>query len=674
MKLSMYPKLAWGGIRKNKQLYLPYILTSVGMVAMFYIIASLAYSSDLVSIHGGNTLSAILGLGVWVVAIFAAIFLFYTSSFLMRRRQREFGLYNILGMGKRHIGIILLCETFITAAISLVAGLATGVLFCKLAEAGLVRVMKLEIGYELAVSFNAMMIAVPIFAIIFSVILINSLLRIRLAKPIELLHGEHAGEKPPKANPIIGIIGVILLAAAYYIAVTTENPIMALMLFFAAVIMVILGTYAIFIAGSVLLCRLLQKNKRYYYKADNFVSVSSMVFRMKRNGAGLASICILLTMVLVMIASSACLYVSEEDILYNRYPRDITGQVGFRDYGTFSDDEKVSELRATLDDAVAGHGGEPENTFFFRMAVMQTILRDGVALTGKDENVYDAFSYDKLCNVYLMPLRDYNETVGSSYTLADDEVLMYTVRCEYTENSISISDIGTYRVAGHVDDFVEVGEMMAYIESSIVLIMNDVDGRFDTIRQHSSRYVYYGYDVADGAEAEIWSILYDYAPIDDDYDVDNPVGIGYFSVLSRENNRAEFYSLYSGIFFLGIMLSIVFILAAVLIIYYKQISEGYEDSGRFEIMQKVGLTDSDIKHSINSQMRTVFILPIAAATLHLCFAFPIIKRMLRMFGFFNDALLFTTACVSVIIFTMIYLVVYKLTAGAYYRIVRGAER
>ena len=672
MKFSMYPRLAWRGIRKNKQLYLPYILTAVAMVAMFYIVTALAYA-DIEGTHGGSTIVEILGLGSWVMAIFSAIFLFYTSSFLMRRRQREFGLYNILGMGKRHIGGILFCETLITMVISLALGLSLGALFCKLAEAAMLNILKLEIGYELTVSTEAIIIALPIFAAIFGVILISSLLRIRLSSPIALLHGDQSGERPPKANPIIAIIGVILLAAAYYIAVTTENPILAMLLFFLAVVMVIVGTYALFISGSVALCRLLQKNKRYYYKSENFISVSSMTFRMKRNGAGLASICILLTMVLVMITSTACLFASEEQILYQRYPRDITGRLVFRYYENFSNDEIMADLRQNLDSAVTYCGGEPENTYFFRMAMMTSWFENGVFRSENDLFLDQINDFDKLFDVFLMPLRDYNEISGTSYTLANDEALIYTVRCEYEDSSISIGNVGTYRVAGHVDDFPDVDEMLSSITSSIVMIVNDVDAKFEPIEMYSNRFLYYGYDVADGMDETVSTALWNFKITDDDGGSIYP-GLVSFSVQSREANRVDFYSLYGGIFFLGIMLSIVFILAAVLIIYYKQISEGYEDSGRFDIMQKVGLTAEDIKRSINAQMRTVFILPIAAATLHLCFAFPIIQRMLLLFNFRNTTLLVITACACVLSITVIYLIVYKLTAGAYYKLVSGGER
>ena len=669
MNISMYPKLAWGGIRKNKQLYLPYMLTSVGMVTMFYIVTSLADSIGDGSVRGGSTLFEILGLGSWVVAIFSAIFLFYTSSFLMRRRQREFGLYNILGMGKRHIGVIMLFETAITAVISISVGLLLGVTLAKLAEAALSRILEMEIGYRITVSVRAILMAIPLFAVIFIVILLSTLLRVRLSSPIALLHSEHAGERPPRTNPIIGVLGVILLAAAYYIAVTTENPIKALGLFFVAVIMVVIGTYALFVAGSVLLCRILQKNKSYYYKSENFISVSSMVFRMKRNGAGLASICILLTMVLVMITSTVCLYTSEEEILYRRNPREITGRVGIRDFGTFSDDDRIADVMSTLDRAVEDCGGEPENQFYFRIVSMMSVFQDGTAWMTND--LFLDSTLDQIVDVYLVPLRDYNRTVKENYTLADDEALVCFVRDSYDGDKITIGDIATYRIAGQVEEFIEVDEMISYIGSSIVLIVNDVDERFDSIRQYSSRYIYYGYDIADEKEDEVFEAIYENAPIDEREETDDYVGVGSISVSSRNRDRIDFYSLYGGIFFLGVMLSIVFILAAVLIIYYKQISEGYEDRSRFEIMQKVGLTDSDIKRSINSQMRTVFVLPIAAAGIHLCFAFPMLQRLLLMFGFANGQLLLLTACTCVGVIAAIYLIVYKLTAGAYYGIVSG---
>lgn len=353
MRLGFYPKLELTGITKNKKTYFPYILTSVGMVMMLYIVSFLTYSDSVKLMRGGDTVRGFLGLGCSVIGIFSTILLFYTNSFLIRRRKKEFGLYNILGMGKRNLARVLIWETVIIAAISMGAGLGCGILFSKAAELFMANVLGSTVGFAFQITADAIIMTVGWFGVIFVLILLNSLRQIHLAKPIELMRSEAVGEKPPKANWILTILGVVLLGGAYYLAVTIKDPVSAMLWFFAAVIMVILATYMLFIAGSVALCRLLQKNKGYYYKTSHFISVSSMVYRMKRNGAGLASICILSTMVLVMISSTSSLFVGREDTLRGRYPRNIVIDM-FAEDGT--ENEKMHQIAL---DVLDEHGESP---------------------------------------------------------------------------------------------------------------------------------------------------------------------------------------------------------------------------------------------------------------------------------------------------------------------------
>ena len=318
MKKGIYSRLALTGIKKNKKLYIPYILTCIGMVMMFYIITFLSSSDMMMNYPGGETMRGILGFGVYVIGFFAVIFLFYTNSFLVRRRKKEFGLYNILGMVKRNIARVMLWETLFIGAFSIVLGMALGVLFSKLAELVMVNIMSMDVTFGVTIDYKAIYYTVVLFAVIFFLILLNSLRQVHLSNPIALLHSENAGEKPPKANWFFAVLGVLILGCAYYLAVTIKDPVTTLAAFFFAVIMVIVATYLIFISGSVAFCKILQKKKNYYYKTNHFVSVSSMSYRMKRNGAGLASICILCTMVLVMISSTVCLYLGKEDSLRER--------------------------------------------------------------------------------------------------------------------------------------------------------------------------------------------------------------------------------------------------------------------------------------------------------------------------------------------------------------------
>ena len=436
MKVGFYPKLAASGIRKNKRMFIPFILTCTGMVMMFYIIMFLAVSNVLDSLIGAETLRQIFALGSWVIAVFAAIFLFYTNSFLIRRRKKEFGLYNILGMGKRNIAWLLLWETLIIAVISIGAGLVAGIAFSKFAELGMVNIMHGDVTYNLSISFLAIKRSVQVFGVIFLLLLLHSIRQVRFASAISLMRSENTGEKPPKGNWVIGILGILLLAVAYYLAVTIKDPITAILTFFAAVIMVIVGTYLVMISGSVLFCQLLQKKKNYYYKPNHFVSVSSMVYRMKRNGAGLASICILATMVLVMMASTACLYFGQESSIRERYPRDINMVFHFRDSSDLSDTH-IQGLKEGLDEEIKSRDITMENDYCYRSIHISGVLKGNTVQLNKFDAT-DILTQMRL--IYFVPLSDYNNMVDAKETLEDGEALIYTYRGSYDNDTIAISD------------------------------------------------------------------------------------------------------------------------------------------------------------------------------------------------------------------------------------------
>ena len=543
--MSLYARLAWDGIRKNKRLYLPYILTCVGAVTMYYMMRELRDSPLLESMKGGGSSRMILSLGTWVIAVFSLLFLFYTYSFLIRRRQREFGLYHVLGLGKRHIALLCALETLFTAAIALVAGLAAGVGLSFAVELGLRSTMRAAVDFAFSISGGALLQTALLYLAIFLLILLSTLVKVGRGSAMSLLRSENYGEKPPKANIFVAVLGAVLLAVAYVMAVSIQEPLQAMLLFFAAVILVILATYLLFIAGSVALCKALQKNRNYYYQPRHFVSVSSMAYRMKRNGAGLASICILATMVLVMLSSSACLYFGAEDSLNATYPTEFDVTVSVSDPAT------VPDLEKALNEAGAPYG----------VAVWQQ---------GTLEQWED----------------------GAEWSAAFDTGLS-------RERQLSLS-------------------------RAISSALNNPETTW-------------GYSTAFRAEA-----------------------------------ADEFYGTYGSLFFIGIILSVLFICAAVLIIYYKQLCEGYEDQPRFAIMQKVGMTAADIRRSVNSQLLTVFFLPLAGAALHMAFAFPMIRRMLLLFRLTNTGLFVATALISFAVLTVVYTLVYKATSNAYYRIVKGS--
>ena len=678
MRIAFFPKLAWTGIRKNRKLYLPYILSCIGMVMMYYIMHDLSVSPLLKEMMGGTSMGFILSLGKFVIAAFAVIFLFYTNSFLIRRRYKEFGLYNVLGMDKRGIGRIIFWETLLIAVAGIVLGLALGIAFSKFAELGLLRAIGKDVDYRFSVSVKAVLWTAGIFGIIFLLLLLKALWQVSKLKPMELLHSEKAGEKPPKANWVLAVIGALLLGGAYYLAVTIKSPLSALVVFFVAVLMVIAATYLLFISGSVVLCRLLQKNKRYYYKAKHFVSVSSMVYRMKRNGAGLASICILSTMVLVMISSTTSLYFGTDDALASRYPRENFVEVFIPDIDHFGS-ETVQQLSSTYADVFAAQGVTPENVLTFRYANIAGLVRGSEMEIDSEGYQYEAVPMDDLRQVFFISVDDYNSSMGTALSLAANETMVCTRGCSYPYDSYATDGL-TLHIVGTLNALPAIGDVATVVAPTIYFVISDYE-LLRPLCEMKDKYdipllamrLYYGYDLDADSETVIdtYRAVRD-AVIEQECLRDADGGFSYSSDC-LELAKDDFLITYGGLYFLGIMLSIVFCFAAVLIIYYKQICEGYEDQARFEIMRKVGMTAKDIRRSINSQTLTVFFAPLLFAGLHLGFAFPLIWKLLQLFHLSNlRPVLLTTVC-TFVIFGVLYALVYRITAGAYYSIVSKKE-
>ena len=574
----------------------------------------------------------------------------------------------MLGMGKGNIARVLFWEALLVLAGTMVIGLAVGVAVSKLAELLLVNIMHGNVTFTFTVSPRAVLLTAAVFCVIHVLLLIKALLQIRTASAVNLLRSESAGEKPPRANWVLAILGLILLAVAYYLAVTIKQPLSAMAMFFVAVILVILATYLLFIAGSVAICRMLQKNRRYYYKARHFVSVSSMAYRMKRNGAGLASICILSIMVLVTVSSTTGLYFGSEDSLRSRYPRDITLIAKAEDVSMLSD-EKRDAARELVDAYVAEHDATAHNFRDFRVVSVTGAMKDGAITTDPQEaglHITDSTIYQ----VNFLPLPDYNRICGTNETLADDEALISLKRGDYGWDSISVDSKVAYRTRKAPVVFQESGMAAVDVVDTIYVAVKDLQG-LQPLLQGDNRFSQqweYGFDSALSDE--------DQCEMTHQMDVElsdglHRLGMKYVYLEGMAENRYDFYGTYGGFFFLGILLSIVFLFAAVLIIYYKQISEGYEDQKRFEIMQKVGMTRKNIRKSINSQLLTVFFLPLVGAGVHLAFAFPMIRRMLILFNLTNTRLLVETTGITFLAFALIYTLVYRKTSNAYYAIVSG---
>ena len=681
MKGGFYIRLAKDGIMKNRKLYFPYILTCICMIMMFYIIYYLGFSADFTSVRGGDMLQSFLMLGVFVIAIFSLIFLYYTNSFLIRRRKKEFGLYNILGMGKRNLVKILVWENILTAALSIVSGLLLGIVFSKLAELAALRILGGKTGFAIRVEPKPVIVTAVLFIGIFLLIMLRMIFYIFRLRPVEMLKSENVGEKPPKANWILALIGVALLAGAYYLAVAVIDPLSAMLMFFIAVVMVIIATYLLFISGSVALCKLLQKNKKYYYKTKHFVSLSSMIYRMKRNGAGLASICILSTMVLVTLSSTVCLYAQTEDGIQKRYPHDIMMDLTSDDY---TETEPYKEI---VSEVLSEYGEEAENVEDFHLySAAGFQYGDELRLSMADYSETGTGDIESIRSIYMIDLEAYNRLTGENREMADDEFLLYPFKADYDYDTISITGCGTWNVELLEQQPFPVGAAQANAEGSYFIVAKDlsviqqIEEYRNSLAQEDDSLIAtyieesYGFDLAcdDEKQTEIYNTILE--RIGALTSQENGVEYPHYFIDSKAGGRIDYIAINGGLFFLGVLLGAVFLFGTVLIMYYKQISEGYEDQDRFDILMKVGMTRKEVKQSINSQVLTVFFLPLITAGIHLAFAYPLISKILLLMSATEESLLILVTICCYLVFALFYVIVYIITSKGYYTIVSGKEQ
>lgn len=616
----------------------------------------------------------ILEMGTPVIAVFSWILLYYTNSFLIRRRQKEFGLYHILGMGKRELVKILIWENLMTAVISIAGGLLGGILFSKLAELAAVRIVGNHLGYKMTIEPKAIYYTVSLFLAIFAVILLRMLIFIFRTKPVDMLKSETAGEKPPKANWILAIVGLIILAGAYWIAVSIEEPMEAMLWFMVAVLMVIVATYLLFIAGSVAFCRLMQKKKNYYYKTRHFVSISSMVYRMKRNGAGLASICILSTMVLVMVSSTVCLYASIEGNLAKGYPQQFS--VEMASGSSLEDKDREEKLKETVGQTINENKIKLKETKEYHILSTACVKTDE-GIKFEHENIK---SLDSLKMLYILTVADYNRLTGENLSLEKNELYVYLPDEAYEKDTFQVEGCGNWKNKGTPDNQFICGDDVETLNSGVYLIVPDeaVMDQFEAAQRAvygenaSSEKLCYAFDtdLSEEGQVSLVSELQNNISTLQLQDEQFPM----VNVNARAVSKSDYYALYGGLFFLGILLGSVFIFGMILIIYYKQITEGYEDQGRFSILMKVGMTRKEVRQSINSQVMTVFFLPLAMAGMHTAFSFPIIRKILKMFAMNDEKLLILVMICCYLAFTVFYAALYLLTSREYYKIVSRDEK
>lgn len=678
MNKHFYLKLAASNLKKNSRTYLPYIFACIFCVAMFYIIHMMSASQYF--LH--DSLGQILGFGNIVIGIFSVIFLFYTNSFLIKRRKMEFGLFNVLGMDKRHIAKVISLETLFSSTISLVLGLGVGILFSKLVYLILSNIINFKLHDQVVVSMESIMVTLLLFLGVFAITLLNSLRLIHLSKPIELLKGGQTGEREPKIKWILTILGVASLGAGYYLAITIKDPLDALLYFFVAVVFVIIGTYCLFTSVSIFVLKLLKKNKNYYYKTSHFISISGMMYRMKQNAVGLANICILSTIVLVTISTTVSLYAGFDDIMNQRFSRDIT----VRAQSANNTEKNTDDLNNAVHNELEKSKYTISNKANIKSYSTMVLINDkGFSFEGYLNLVMTG----KQCGLTVIPLDDYNKITGDNWELNHKEILVYTNRSALKRKTISIGDeeYSVKKSAGTREGSAKAKELSGYfgnvaIETCYIIVkdidevkdimntaVNELKGivEKDELETFKTITVDVAFDVDASREdqAKLSEDLED--TLQNGFDKNNDLyGI---RTESRAAQESDFLNSYGGLLFLGMYLGIMFLMATVLIIYYKQLSEGYDDKERFRIMQNVGLTKKEVRKAIRSQVLTMFFMPLIVACIHITFAFPMISKLLMLFNMDNAKLFMLCMLSCAAVFAVFYVIVYAITSRLYYKIV-----
>ena len=641
MNNFIYEKLAVTNLKNNRKTYVPYIFTGVLTVMMFYIIDALSRGKGITQ----DTLKICLQYATGVIVVFAVIFLFYTNSFLIKRRKKEIGVYNILGMGKRHIARMMAVETILTAGISILGGLVFGIIFGKLMYLLLLKILRNSVDMQFSVNGTAIVQTVILFAGIFLLTYLYNILQIQLVNPVELLHGGNQGEKEPKSRWLLVIVGVAALGNGYWIALTTEAPLEALLKFFVAVVCVIIGTYALFIAGSIVVLKILRKNKAYYYNPKHFTSVSGMIYRMKQNGAGLANICVLSTMVLVMVSTTVSLYAGMEDILDSRFPRDVSIVCNE------ADTNKEETLQRLIKEQCEKAGVKITDRVRYRYGSMNAVLKGNNL-----EKVEQYYPDNHFYYVEMITQEEYNRIEKKNVSLKEQEILTYITNGKCGKKQINIAG-QNYQVKKELSEMTSQPKSTAEMYKTLYIVFANAE-QIERIESFSyaDKFNLKG---DDGKQKEALE------QIQNEFYEKFPDG----TMESRMLSRSSFYELYGGLFFIGIYLGSMFIMATVLIIYYKQISEGYDDRERYQIMQKVGMSKKEVKRSIRSQVLSVFFLPLVVAVIHVAVAFKVMTKILGVLNLTNVSLFAVCTIITIAVFAVFYIIVYSITAKEYYRIV-----
>ncbi len=655
----LYCRLAVTNLKNNRQFYLPYILAGMVTAMMFYIMRAIQGSDEIASMRGAETVSIMLTMGLVIVALCTGIFLFYTNSFVMKRRRKELGVYNILGMEKKHIAKVMAWEAFILYVLSVSGGIVLGWMFHKLTAMFLAKLTGMSESIPFYISGSGCLQTAELFGVIYLLMLLYNFLQVSLANPITLLHGNNVGEREPKVKWFAAMSGIVCILVGYYLAVSARGVLEAVNMFFVAVLLVIAGTYALFLSVSIAFLKMLKNNKKYYYQTAHFITVSGMLYRMKRNAVGLANICVLSTMVLVIISTTVCLYAGGEDSLKTNFPKELSTTLYLNDVPEQADREYLMGLIA---DTAQRHNLNMTNVLAYA-DIVKVIHMEGNVVEYYD-NSNTSYNYTEMGMLYLMARADYEKFTGHTYEpIAPGSVKVITSSA-FEEDVIQIFDT-EYLVAEQTafpEDFPKEGVQSFLGDTQLIyVIVEDVRA----LASFLSDEVQYHIELDTGGTPEEQT-AFAAAVREALKSSGNQLE---YTVYSREEQRDEYMKLNGGFLFLGLFLGVLFLMITMLIIYYKQISEGFEDRERFAIMTKVGMGRSVVKAAINTQVRTVFFMPIVVAVLHLSMAFPMLKTIMFVFGLMNTELFVGCLIVTAVLFAVIYFIVFKLTSRSYYKIV-----
>ncbi len=665
-----YSKFALNNLVKNKKFIIPYVLSAIFTIMSFYILSSLAFGDNLNKLPNGiEATKQVLSFGIIVIALFSVIFLFYTYSFLVKRRVKEFGLYSVLGMTKKQIAKILVLETIFIAVTTIVLGIGLGIIFDKLMLLVLLKLFSAGVSFGFSITPIAIVFSVLLFGGIYFLLLLYTVIKIARLRIVALLKDENKGEKEPKSRWILAIIGLALIGYGYYTAQTVQNPIKALLVFFYAVVAVIIGTYLVFMAVSITVLKIMKNNKNFYYKPKNFISVSGLLYRMKRNAVGLANICILSTMVLVTMGSTSALYAGMEKSYNERFPRQLMVA------GYNSTSEKLKEIENNAKLSAKEAGTEVEDLVSYNSLPM-------VGRLVEDKFNFESYVGVDLSNVKMivvLQLKDYNKFANKNKTLESNEILLHIdKKGDYNYNSISLNG-SDYKIKEKLSDFPgTIGSATANIMDTYYAVVKDekeATKLATKLTELSSKELekrgigvqsgtptlqnYVAFNIKDTTkEAKV---------IESFKKLEKQSGI---EIEGKEENKLTFRGVFASFLFIGVFISFIFVISQVVIMYYKQISEGYEDKGNFEIMRKVGITDKQIKQSIRSQVLLIFFSPLIIATLHTIVAYPFIEKILRLFLITDNSIFLQALGVTIVVFAIFYLIVYAITSKIYYRIIK----